>query len=209
MTQMKKIAFLASGKGTNAENLIKEIQAGRIPGAEAEVVICDRPGAGVIERAGKLGVELKVIDRSKCKSKSEFEAAIKHELDDRKIDFVALAGFMRILSCDFVRHFAGRIVNIHPSLLPAFPGAHAIRDAFEAKVTETGVTVHFVDEGVDTGPVILQKKVKVDLKDTLELLETKIHAVEYEVYPEALRSVISGKVRMPLHHRDDEFWTND
>lgn len=191
------------------ENLVKEIQAGRIPGAEARLVLSDNPGAGAIEKARKLGVEVKVVDRKQYKTKPEFEAAMTHELDGRDIDFIALAGFMRILSEDFVRHFSGRIINIHPSLLPAFPGGHGIRDAYEAKVKETGVTVHFVDEGVDTGPIILQKKVAVAANETLESLETKIHAVEYEIYPEALRRVISGQVRMPSHHRDDEFWTND
>ena len=184
-------------------------RSGRVPDAEARLVICDKPGAAAIEKAKKLGVETVLIEREKYKSKSEFEAAIKHELEDRDIDLIALAGFMRILSEDFVRHFAGKIINIHPSLLPAFPGAHGIRDAFEAKVKETGVTVHFVDEGVDTGPVILQKKMAVDPKDTLAAFEAKIHAVEYAIYPEALRLVVSGKIRVPKHHHDDEFWTKD
>ncbi len=206
---MKRIAFLASGNGTNAENLTKEIQAGRVPDAEARLVITDNPGAGVIERARKLKVETVALDRKKYPSKQEFEAAIRHELESRDIDLIALAGFMRILSSDFVRHFAGKIINVHPSLLPAFPGAHGIRDAFEARVKETGVTVHFVDEGIDTGPLILQKKVAVDTGETLETLEAKIHALEYRLYPEALRLVISGKVRLPAHHHEDEFWTKD
>ena len=206
---MKKIAFLVSGSGTNMENLAREIKADRVPGAEARVVISDNPSAPAIEKAQKLGVEAVVLNRTKYKSKSEFEAALKHELEARRIDLIALAGFMRILSADFVRHFANRILNIHPALLPAFPGAHGIRDAFDAKVKETGVTVHFVDEGVDTGPVIVQKKVPVDPKDTLESLEAKIHAVEYQLYPEALRLVVSGKIKMPQHHHEDEFWTND
>lgn len=206
---MKSVAFFVSGSGTNMENLVKEIQAGRIPGAQARLVISDNPAAAALEKARKLGVETVVVDRGKYKSKAEFEAALRHELEDRDMDWIALAGFMRILSADFVRHFAARIINIHPSLLPAFPGAHGIRDAFEAKVKETGVTVHFVDEGVDTGPIILQKKLSRDPQDTLESLEAKIHALEYQVYPEALRLVISGQVRMPSHHHEDEFWTKD
>lgn len=205
----KKIAFLVSGNGTNAENLIKEIKAGRVPEAEARLVLSDNPGAGAIEKAAKFGVEAVVIDRKKYASKAEFETAVRHELEERDIDLIALAGFMRILSGDFVRHFAGKILNIHPALLPAFPGAHGIRDAFEAKVKETGVTVHFVDEGVDTGPLIIQEKVPVEAQDTLETLEAKVHAVEYRLYPEALRLVISGKVRLPPHHHEDEFWTKD
>ena len=206
---MKRIAFLVSGNGTNAENLIKEIKAGRVPDAEARLVLSDNPSAGALEKAVKLGVETVVIDRKKYAAKPEFETAIRHELEARDIDLIALAGFMRILSADFVRHFAGKIINIHPSLLPAFPGAHGIRDAFESKARETGVTVHFVDEGVDTGPLIVQKKVPVDAGDTLETLEAKIHAVEYQLYPEALRLVISGRVRLPPHHHEDEFWTKD
>ncbi|HLD50354.1 MAG TPA: formyltransferase family protein, partial [bacterium] len=137
---MKRIAFLVSGNGTNAENLIKEIKAGRVPDAEARLVISDNPLAAALKKAAKLGVEAVVIDRKKYPSKPGFEAAIKHELEDRDIDLIALAGFMRVLSGDFVRHFAGKIINIHPSLLPAFPGVHGIREAFEAKIQETGVT---------------------------------------------------------------------
>jgi len=106
---------------------------------------------------------------------------------------VVLAGFMRILTEGFVKKFRGRLINIHPALLPAFPGAHAIKDAWDAKVKETGVTVHFVDSGVDTGPIILQEKVSVLPNDTLETLELRIHSLEYELYPQALNLVLSGK----------------
>ena len=202
---MFKIAFLVSGNGTNMENLVKEIQAGRIPDAKAAVVISDKPEAGALARAKKLGVETVVVDRKNFAAKTDFEKAMIHELESRGVHWIALAGFMRILSPDFVNHFHGRILNIHPSLLPAFPGGHSIKDAFDARVKETGVTVHFVDDGVDTGPIILQKKVAVEAKDTLESLETKVHAAEYEIYPEALRLVLSGKVHLPAHNRDEEF----
>lgn len=177
------------------ENLIKEVQANRIPGAEVVLVVSDNPTAGALEKARHYGVPTLVVARKDFASKRDFEDRILMHLEHACVDWILLAGFMRILSPEFVHRYEGRILNIHPALLPAFPGAHAIRDAFEAKVPETGVTVHFVDEGVDTGPVILQKKVPIDPTDTLETLEAKVHAVEYELYPEAVRSVLSGRVR--------------
>ena len=206
---MNKIAFFASGNGTNMENLVKAIQAGKVTDAEPALLVCDKPEANVIKRAEKLGVKAAVIDRKKFETKDAFEEEIMRVLEEHQVEWIALAGYMRILGSAFVRRYLGKMINVHPSLLPDFPGAHSIRDAFEAKVKETGVTVHFVDEGVDTGAVILQKKVPVDSKDTLESLEEKIHAVEYEIYPEALQKVLSGEVKLPPHHREDEFWTKD
>lgn len=206
---MKKIAIFISGSGTNMENLIKVSKAGKIPGAAISLVISDQPTAGGIDKARKLGVPVQVVERNKFGSKKDFEAQIFHLIDEARIDYLVLAGYMRILSNDFVRRYPGRIINVHPSLLPAFPGAHGIKDAFEAKVKETGVTIHFVDEGVDTGPIILQRKVPVAAGETLESLEAKVHAVEYEIYPEALNLVLSGKVKMPGHHHEEEFWEKD
>ena len=190
---MKKIAILVSGSGTNMQNLIMECHNGRIP-AQAKVVISDNPQAGALERARNYGVPVVVVDRKAFKTKAEFEFEIMKRLDGEGIDYIVLAGFMRILSPEFVRKYKGKIINVHPSLLPAFPGAHGIKDAFEAKVKETGVTVHFVDEGVDTGKVILQKKVPIAPEDTLETLESKVHAAEYELYPEALRRVLRREI---------------
>ena len=190
---MDKLAIFVSGSGTNMENLIREIKAGRIL-TSAAVVICDKPGAAAIQKAENLQVPVALIDRKKFTSKEEFEAAINRELDKVKIDWILLAGFMRILSTEFVRRYKGKIINIHPSLLPKFPGVHGIRDAYEAKVKETGVTVHFVDEGVDTGPIILQRTLVVNAGETLESLEARVHELEYKIYPEALRLVLSGKV---------------
>jgi len=192
----KKLAFMASGSGTNFEHLVLEIQAGRID-AEAALLVCDKPGAGVLARAQKLAVPFALVDRKAFASKEAFEEEILKRLEAAKPDFIILAGYMRILSDAFVLRWWGKIINIHPSLLPAFPGAHGIRDAFEAKVPETGVTVHFVDTGVDTGAVILQRKVPVLPEDTLETLEARVHETEYLLYPEALRLVLDGKIRMP------------
>ena len=193
---MKKLAIFVSGSGTNMQNLIIECHNGRIP-AQVVVVICDNPKAKAIERARNYGVTVVVIDRKQFSTQQDFEAAVMKCVDQAKVDYLVLAGFMRILSPEFVNPYKGKIINIHPSLLPAFPGAHGIRDAFEAKVPETGVTVHFVTESVDGGPVILQQKVPVAPDDTLETLEEKIHAVEYQLYPEALRKVLKREVKFP------------
>lgn len=174
------------------ENLIKEIQAGRLA-FEPALVICDKPGAKALERAEALGVEAVLVDRKQYDSKDAFEKEIDRQLACREVDYIILAGFMRILSEDFVNRHLGTMINIHPSYLPAFPGAHGIRDAFEARVSETGVTVHFVIPEVDAGPVILQRKIPIHSDDTLESLETRIHAEEYKIYPEALKLVAEGK----------------
>ncbi len=201
MTHSKpRLAFFVSGNGTNMVNLVKCIQAGKLE-AEPVIVISDNPEAKALVRARELGVEAICVDRKKFLLKANFEDELIWHLESKKIDYIILAGFMRILSADFVVRYEGRIINIHPAYLPAFPGGHAIRDAFEAKARETGVTVHFVDAGVDTGPVIFQKKVPVLPDDTLESLETRIHALEYELYPEALRLLLSGQVKYPRKAR--------
>ncbi len=200
----KKLVFMASGSGSNFENIVREIQAGRLD-ADPALLVCDKAGAGVLARAEKLKIPFALVDRKQFPSKEAFEAEIIRCLDESGFDFIVLAGYMRILSNEFVLRYWGRIINIHPSLLPAFPGAHGIRDAFEAKVKSTGVTVHFVDTGVDTGPIILQKEVLVMPGDTLESLETRIHAVEYLLYPEALRKLVAGQVPIPSLPRGKTF----
>lgn len=192
---MKRVAFLVSGSGTNMENLIKKIQAGEVP-AVAAIVISNKPGAKALEKAAALGVKTVVIDHRAYGDRAAFDKALGECLEKHKIDIIVLAGFMRILTEGFVKKYYGRLINIHPALLPAFPGAHAIQDAWNAKVKETGVTVHFVDPGVDTGPVILQRKISVLPNDTLETLEARIHDLEYEIYPQALNFVLSGKFKI-------------
>lgn len=192
---MKRIVFLVSGSGTNMENLIRRIQAGEIP-ADPVAVICNKPGAKALEKATALGVKTVVIDHKAYEDRAAFDQALDICLAAHKPDLVVLAGFMRVLTEGFVKKYYGRLINIHPALLPAFPGAHGIRDAWDAKVKETGVTVHFVDSGVDTGPIILQKKVPILPEDTLETLEARVHQVEYELYPEALKRVLSGKIQL-------------
>lgn len=191
---MKRIAFLVSGSGTNAENLIKRIKSGEIP-ADPVIVISNKPGVKALEKAAALGVKTTVIDHKSYGERVFFDKALDRSLEKHKIDIIVLAGFMRVLTDGFVKKYYGRLINIHPALLPAFPGAHGIKDAWDAKVKETGVTVHFVDSGVDTGPIILQRKVPVLPNDTLETLEARIHKVEYEIYPEALALVVEGKAK--------------
>ncbi|HOW87962.1 MAG TPA: phosphoribosylglycinamide formyltransferase [Candidatus Omnitrophota bacterium] len=191
---MKRLAFLVSGNGTNMANIIARIRAGEIS-ADPAIVISNKPGAKALEKASALGVKTAMIDHQSYADRAAFDKALDRCLEENKIDLVVLAGFMRVLTEGFVRKYYGRLINIHPALLPKFPGAHAIRDAWEAKAKETGVTVHFVDTGVDTGPLILQRKISILPNDTLETLETRIHEVEYQLYPEALDLVLRGKAK--------------
>lgn len=178
------------------ENLIKQIQSGKLQ-ADPVIVISNKSGVKALDRAEALGVPAVVISHKDYDTREAFEEALADCLDRHQIDFVVLAGFMRVLTQTFVMTYWGRLINIHPALLPAFPGAHAIQDAWDAKVRETGVTVHFVDCGVDTGSIILQRKVPVLPNDSLETLEVRVHQAEYEIYPEALNLVLSGKVKIP------------
>lgn len=191
---MKKLAIFVSGSGTNMENILQHIRDGKIK-ADPALILSDNLNAQAIQRAQKFGIQAAVVDRKKFDSKEKFEEAIRHQVDQRKIDFIILAGFMRILSPSFVKTYAGRIINIHPSYLPEFPGACAIRDAYENKGkllrSGTGVTVHFVTEDVDAGPIIKQERVPIRPDDTLESLEKRVHETEYKLYPEAINLVLN------------------
>lgn len=150
-------------------------------------MVCDNPKAYALKRAAKFDIPIVLLSPKHFKDRKDYEKIIVRILKLEKIDLVVLAGFMRILTPYFVGAYSNRIVNIHPSLLPAFKGAHAIRDAFEAGVKETGVTVHHVIPAVDAGKPILRRKVKISKSDTLASLEKKIHAVEHTLYPQAIR----------------------
>lgn len=196
---VKRLAIFVSGNGTNMENILEHIRAGKIR-AGAALVVSDNPQAYALKRAEKFNVECVIVERKRLDSKEAFEAEIRRHLERKKIDYILLAGFMRILSPSFVKAYPNRILNIHPSFLPEFPGARAIRDAFENKrrllKSGTGVTVHFVNEQVDAGPPICQKRVPIKEDDTLETLEKRVHEVEYRLYPEAVKLVLEGKVRL-------------
>ena len=155
---MTKLAVLCSGRGTDLQSIIDAIQSGEL-NAEISIVITDKPKVMALERAAKAGIKNICVDRKKFDNRADFEEELLKNLEG--VDLVVLAGFMRILSPDFVRHYEGRLMNIHPSLLPAFPGAHAHRDALAYGVKVSGCTVHFVDEGTDSGPIILQAAVEV------------------------------------------------
>lgn len=185
-----RIAVLASGNGSNFDSIAKAIECGVIK-AELALLFCDRKDAFVIERAKKLNIPMVTFSPKCFGSKANYEAELVHLLEEERIDWVILAGYMRIIGPTLLEVYEKRIINIHPSLLPQFPGLHGIKDAFEAKVSETGVTIHYVDSGIDTGPIIAQEKVPIESTDTLESLEVKIHRVEHELYPKTLARILN------------------
>jgi phosphoribosylglycinamide formyltransferase-1 len=190
------IAVFASGRGTNFSAIAKAIKQGKLNKASLALLVCDNPDAGVIKKARRSGVKIALVKREDFTGKRDFENAIIRHLQENNIELIALAGFMRMLSSEFVSRYRNKILNIHPALLPSFKGEKGINDAFDYGVKVTGVTVHFVDEKMDHGPIILQSAVKVEEDDTLETLETKIHRVEHRLYPQAIQLVIEGKVRL-------------
>ena len=156
----------------------------------------DKPGARALERAGAAGVETAVFPRDEYAGREARDAAMGEWIESRGADLIALAGYMQLLSESFIERFRNRVVNVHPALLPDFPGLDAIGQALEAGVEETGVSVHFVDEGVDTGPVIVRRPVPVPPDRDRAALEEAIHAVEHELYPEAIRMIARGRARI-------------
>lgn len=188
------LAIFASGNGSNFAAIIKAVREEKIK-VKFAVLVCDKPEAFVVKRAQKAKVAVILVKREDFPSRIDFEAAIIQRLKNYNIDLIALAGFMRMLSPGFVKLYRKRIINIHPSLLPAFKGAHAIKDALDAKVNFTGVTVHFVDKEMDHGPVILQKKIKIKRTDSLSSLEKRIHSLEHELYPQVIKLFLNGKIK--------------
>lgn len=193
MTDKKKLGVLASGRGTNLQSIMDNIANGSI-NAEIAVVITDKPEAKALDRAREAGIVAVCVNRKEYADKEAFETALLVELKKYSVDLVILAGFMRVLSGLFVNAYRDRILNIHPSLLPAFKGAHAHRDvlAYGAKVS--GCTIHFVDEGMDSGPIILQEAVPVLDEDTEDTLAARILQVEHQLYPRAIALVLDDKL---------------
>jgi phosphoribosylglycinamide formyltransferase-1 len=189
-----RIVVLASGSGTNLQAILDGLH-GR---GEVEVVGVgsDKAAARALERARAAGVETAVFAAAEYGDREARDAAIGDWVEGLAADLVVLAGYMQLLSAAFVQRFRNRVINIHPALLPAFPGLDAIGQALEAGVGTTGVTVHFVDEGVDTGPAILQRELAVPPGCKREELERAVHAVEHEIYPEAIRMIARGRVRI-------------
>lgn len=191
----KKIGILVSGRGSNLQAIIDSIAEGSLP-LEISVVISDIPDAYALERAQKAGLPTVTVDRRACASKAEFEAQINAALVAAGCELVVLAGFMRILSAAFVEKWHQKIINIHPALLPSFPGLHGQRQALEYGVKFSGCTVHFVDAGTDSGPIILQKVVPVLDGDSEDTLAERILTEEHKALPEALRLWAAGCLRI-------------
>jgi phosphoribosylglycinamide formyltransferase-1 len=194
MTAGFKLVVLASGSGTNLQAILDRLH-GR-DGIELVGVGSDRPGARALERAAEAGVETAVFPATEHPDREARDAAMGDWIESMDADLVVLAGYMQLLSPGFVARFRHRVVNVHPALLPAFPGLDAIGQALEAGVDTTGVTVHFVDEGVDTGPLIVQRAVPIPASRDREQLEEAVHALEHELYPEAIRMIARGLVRI-------------
>ncbi|MDQ3724727.1 MAG: phosphoribosylglycinamide formyltransferase [Actinomycetota bacterium] len=189
-----RIVVLASGSGTNLQAILDKLHTRGV--VEVVGIGSDKPGAGALQRGRTAGVETAVFPAVEYADRVARDAALGDWIESRQADLVVLAGYMQLLSPSFVERFRNRVVNIHPALLPAFPGLDAIGQALEAGVETTGVTVHFVDEGVDTGPVIAQREVPVPAVVSREELEAAVHAVEHELYPEAIRMIAEGRVRI-------------
>ncbi|MCW2921008.1 MAG: phosphoribosylglycinamide formyltransferase [Thermoleophilia bacterium] len=183
-------AILASGTGSNALALAAAAARGEIP-ARLACIVCDRPGAPIIERGRAAGIDVLVLDRTDFVDRDAHEGAIVDALRERDVEHVALAGYMRICGPVFLAAYEGRTLNVHPSLLPQFPGRDAIGDAIDAGATRTGVTVHLVDAGIDTGPIVAQEAIAIVAGDDRDSLAMRIHAVEHRIFPPALAALIA------------------
>jgi len=183
---MINIGVLASGRGTNLQAIIEAIEEGKIAG-EIKVVMSDNPDAYALKRAQQYHIDTRYVDFKEFKNREDYDKEIIKTLKEKKIELVVLAGYMRILSPYFIRTYQNKIINIHPALLPSFPGLHAQKQVVEYGAKVSGCTVHFVDEGVDSGPIILQKAVEVSDDDTEESLAEKILKEEHQIYPRAIQ----------------------
>jgi phosphoribosylglycinamide formyltransferase-1 len=191
----KRIGVLLSGRGSNFEALAANVASGRIPNAEIAIALSNREDARGIEKARALGIEARVIS-SKGLEREAYDKLVVAALQEKRVDLVCLAGYMRLLSPQFVAAFHNRILNIHPSLLPAFPGLEAQRQALEHGAKFSGCTVHFVDENLDAGPIVLQACVPIEDSDTPETLSERILREEHRIYAEAVRIVLEGRFRV-------------
>ena len=191
-----KIAVFVSGNGSNLQALIDAEEKDGLSGGKLTLVVSDNPEAFALKRAEEAGIKTFVLKAKGFASREEYDKRILDELKAAEIDLVVLAGFMRVLSPVFIEEYRTRILNIHPALLPSFKGTCGIKDAFDYGVKITGVTVHLVEEDLDTGPVVLQESVRVEQYDTMESLEEKIHREEHKLYPLAVSLFAGGKVKM-------------
>ena len=189
---------LISGSGTNLQTIIDRCEDGEIP-ARVVGVISNEPCAGGLERSAKAGIQNVVIDHRDYSGRSDFDQALGRRIDDYRPDLVILAGFMRILGNDLVQRYQGRMLNIHPSLLPDYPGLNTHQRALADQMMEHGATVHFVVPQLDAGPIVIQGRIPVHTDDTTETLAQRVHEVEYRIYPQAIRWFAEGRLKL----RDD------
>lgn len=189
---MKNIAIFASGSGTNFEALVEACEKGYIK-ARVVLMVCNKKNAYVVERAKNHHIDSFIFTPKNYDNKEAYETEIVNKLYEYKIDLICLAGYMLFCGEVLLKHFEGRIINIHPALLPAFKGAHGILDAFNYGVKVFGVTIHYVDSGVDSGKIIAQRAFNYQEGDTLEDVEAKIHAIEHELYPEVVAKLVEGE----------------
>jgi phosphoribosylglycinamide formyltransferase-1 len=211
---MLKLGVLASGRGSNFQSIIDEIEAGSL-NASINLLITDNPDAYAIERAKKQSIKYLYLNPHDFKSKNDFYTRIAKELVKRDVDLVILAGFMRIVGKPLIEAFPNRIINIHPALLPAFPGLHSQKQAVDYGVRVSGCTVHFVDEGMDTGPIIIQAAVVVSPDDTEDTLSERILRLEHKIFPYAIRLYSEGRlyadgrtIKIKGYELKDEFFIN-
>jgi phosphoribosylglycinamide formyltransferase-1 len=190
------IAVFCSGNGTNLQAIINAIKTKKLKSVKIALVVSDNPKAFALTRAKKAGIKTFVIERGNFATQSDFEQEIIHNIKKEDVQLIVLAGFMRILGPDLLNAYRNRILNIHPALLPSFKGAQGIKDAFDYGVKVTGVTIHFVDDKMDHGPIILQEPVVIKEKDTLESLEGRIHRAEHKLYSKAIDLFVRAKLKI-------------
>lgn len=189
------IVILCSGSGTNLQAIIDSVKSGYIP-AKIALVVSDNKDAYALTRAKDAGIETLVLNSKDFKTREDFDKEIIKNLKKRNVELVVLAGFMRLMSPYFIKEYKNRVINIHPALLPSFKGTHGIKDALDYGVKVTGPTVHFVDEKLDHGPIILQRAVEVKDDDTEETLLERVHKEEYKIYPEAIKLFVEGRLKI-------------
>jgi phosphoribosylglycinamide formyltransferase-1 len=190
-----RLGVLISGGGTNLQSILDAIERGELD-ARVTVVVSSRADAFGLERARKAGIPAVHIDRKRYATAEAYDHVLRETLDQSGVEAVIMAGYMRLLGREVLEAFAGRVLNLHPALLPSFPGASGIGDAWAYGVKVTGVTVHFADEDFDAGPIIAQEVVRIEEDDTVETLEAKIHSVEHRIYPAAIQLLAEGRVRI-------------
>src|SRR3989338_4867031 len=189
------IAVFCSGNGTNLQAIIESLEKGHIK-ADIGLVVSDTPDCYALTRTRDAGIKILVVERKNFKTKKDFETDILKALKKENINLIVLAGYMRMLSRDFIGVYENKILNIHPALLPSFKGTHGIKDAFEYGVKITGTTVHFVTQDMDAGPIILQSSVNVTEDDTEETLAEAVHQEEHMIYPRAIQLFVDGKLKI-------------